>query len=264
MVGREITIGQYLARETALHRVDPRLKVVAVLAGAIVMFLYTSGWALLAFAALLAAALAATRLPLLPVLKSLRTVWVIVLVTALLQFFLTPGEVVARWGFVTITDAGLYNGIIFSSRVVLLVVLLAALTMTTAPLKLADALESLLRPLRYVKIPVDRVTTVVSITLMFIPNILEQSRKVIKAQIARGADFESWNVLRRARDIVPVLVPLFVKVFHDADELALAMDARAYRGGGGRTRLHPMKLHGPEVVLTLAFVGAAVGLIFIF
>lgn len=264
MASRDITVGRYLARDTTLHRVDPRLKIAAVMTGAIVIFLYSSGWALLAFACLLTSVLVASGLPLLPVLGSIRTVWVILLITALLQFFLTPGEVVVRWGFVTITDTGLYNGVIFSSRVMVLVVLLAALTMTTPPLKIADALEALLKPLRYVKVPVGRVTTVVSITLMFIPNILEQSRKIVRAQIARGADFESWNVLRRVRDIVPVLVPLFVKVFHDADELALAMDARAYAGGEGRTRLYPMKLHAPEVALTCAFAGAAIGLIFVF
>jgi energy-coupling factor transport system permease protein len=259
MVGRDITIGQYLAVETPLHRVDPRLKVVAVVVGVVMVFIY-SGWALLAFTCLLLAFLLAVRLPLLPVLKSLRTVWVIVLVTFLLQIFLTPGEVVWHWGFLDVTDTGLYNGVVFSSRVVLLVVLLAALTMTTPPLRLADGLESLLRPLKYLKVPVARVTTVVSIALMFIPNILEQSRKLIRAQMARGADFESANVLRRVKDIVPVLVPLFVKVFHDADELALAMDARCYAGGEGRTRLYPMKISALEAVLALAFIAAAIAL----
>jgi energy-coupling factor transport system permease protein len=258
MVGRDITIGQYLARDTALHHVDPRLKVVAVVAGGVMIFFYTSGWALLAFGMLLLLVLLASGLPLLPMLKSLRSVWVIVLITALLQFFLTPGEVIARWGFITITDTGLYNGIIFSARVVVLVILLAGLTMTTPPLRLSDAMESLLKPLRYLKVPVSRVTTVVSITLMFIPNILEQSRKVIWAQMARGADFESANLFRRVKDIVPVLVPLFVKVFHDADELALAMDARAYSGGAGRTRLYPMHIEAPELLGTAAFIAATV------
>lgn len=264
MVGRDITIGQYLATDTALHRVDPRLKVVAVLAGAVTIFLYTSGWSLLIFCGLLVLVLGASRMPMVPVLKSLRTVWVIVLITALLQLFLTPGEVIASCGFITITDTGLYNAVIFSTRVVVLVVLLAALTMTTPPLKLADALESLLRPLGYLKVPVGRITTVVSITLMFIPNILEQSRKVIRAQMARGADFESWNLLRRVRDIVPVLVPLFVKVFHDADELAVAMDARAFGQGIKRTRLNPMKLRLSDVLLTGGFLGATVALAFLF
>jgi energy-coupling factor transport system permease protein len=218
---------------------------------------------MVAFGALLLAVLAAARLPLLRVLSSLRTVWVILVVTFLLQAFLTPGEVVWQWGFLSVTDTGLYNGALFSARVVILVVLLAALTMTTPPLALADGLESVLRPLKYLKVPVARVTTVVSITLMFIPNILEQSRRLVKAQTARGADFESANVFRRVRDILPVLVPLFVKVFHDADELAVAMDARAYAGGEGRTRLKPMKIGAVEAVLTVAFVAAAIGLAFI-
>lgn len=262
MVGRDITIGQYLARPTVLHSLDPRLKFLAVLSGSVIIFFYSSGWALLAFSLLLLAVLLITRLPILKILESLRTVWVIVLVTALLQFFLTPGRVVASWGFLTVTDNGLQNGIIFSARVIILVVLLAALTMTTPPLKLADGLESLLRPLKHVGVPVSRVTTVVSVTLMFIPNILEQSHKVIRAQMARGADFESWNLFRRVRDIVPVLVPLFVKIFHNAEDLALAMDARAY-SGEGRTQLHPLKLKPVPSVLTLLFIALSVGLRFI-
>ena len=264
MVGKDITIGQYLARETALHRLDPRLKVVAVLAGTVVVFLYGSGWGLLAFAGMLVLALVLARMPLWPLVKSIKTVWVIILITALLQFFLTPGKVVFSWGFLTVTDTGLYNGLIFSSRVIILVLLLAALVMTTPPLALADALGSLLSPLRRLKVPVGHVTTVMSITLMFIPNILEAGRKVMRAQMARGADFESWNVFRRVKDIVPVLVPLFVKVFHDAEELALAMDARAYPESGVRSRLNPLHLGALETVLTLAFVGLAIGLIFVF
>lgn len=264
MVGKDITIGQYLAKPTALHRLDPRLKVIAVLAGASVIFLYGSGWGLLAFTGMLVLALVLARIPLWPLLKSIRTVWVIVLITALLQFFLTPGKVVLSWGFLTVTDTGLYNGLIFSSRVVILVLLLATLVMTTAPLALADALASLLSPLRHLKVPVGHVITVTSITLMFIPNILEVSRKVMRAQMARGADFESWNVFRRVRDIVPVLVPLFVKVFHDAEELALAMDARAYPENGIRSRLYPPRIGALEIVLTLGFMSIAVGLIFVF
>src|SRR5450756_2667256 len=161
------------------------------IAGAVVIFLYGSGWGLLAFAGMLMVVLILARMPLWPLLKSLRTVWVIILITALLQFFLTPGKVVFSRGFLTVTDTGLYNGLIFSSRVVILVLLLAALVMTTPPLALADALSSLFSPLRRLKIPVGHVTTVMSITLMFIPNILEVGRKVMRAQMARGADFES-------------------------------------------------------------------------
>lgn len=264
MVGRDITIGQYLAEETPLHRVDPRLKLLVVIAGTVLVFLYGNGWALLAFSGMLLAVLVAVRLPLLRVLKSVRTVWVIIIITALLQFFLTPGQEIFRWGFIKITDAGLSNGILLSSRVLVLVIMLAALTMTTAPLRLADGLEFVLRPLEYLRVPVGRVTTVVSITLMFIPNILDMSHKVIRAQMARGADFESANIFRRVKDIIPVLVPLFVKVFHDADDLACAMDARAYAGGEGRTRLYPLKMKAPETILALAFIAAAIGIVFIF
>jgi energy-coupling factor transport system permease protein len=259
MVGKDITIGQYLAVETPLHRVDPRLKVIAVVV-AIVMVFLCEGWALLALSGFVLATLVLLRLPLLQLLKSLKSVWVIVLVTFLLQIFLTPGQVVWRMGFLNITDTGLYNGAVFSGRVMLLVVLLGALTMTTPPLKLTDGLEWLLKPLKYLKVPVARVTTVVSIALMFIPNILEQSRKLIRAQMARGADFESTNVFRRVRDVVPVMVPLFVKVFHDSDELAVAMDSRLYSGGEGRTRLNPMKVGALEAVATLVFAAACIAI----
>jgi len=258
MSGSDMTIGQYLPMDTPLHRIDPRLKFACVLAGTVMTFLYDSGWQILCFTALLIAVLLLDRLPVIPLVKSLRAVWVIVLVTFLLQAFLSPGEVLWRWGFVSITDTGLYNGLVFSTRIILLVILLSALTMTTSPLRLADGLESILKPLALLRVPVGKVTTVISITLMFIPGILDQSSKVVRAQMARGADFESANVLKRVKDVVPVLIPLFVKVFKDADELAVAMDARAYAGGVGRTRLYPLELHAGEVLLTVLFISLAV------
>jgi energy-coupling factor transport system permease protein len=256
----DITIGQYVPSPTLLHGIDPRLKLAAVLAGIVLVFVY-SPWALLAFAVFLIALLAACGLPLLRVLKALRSVWVIIFVTFLLQVFLTPGEIIWQWRFLSVTDTGLINGVVFSGRVLLLVVLLSALTMTTPPLRLADGLESIMRPLGRLKVPVARITTIVSITLMFIPAILEASRKLVRAQTARGADFESANLLRRARDVLPVLVPLFVKVFHEADDLAVAMDARAYGGGTGRTRLYPLRIGALEsvaVLLYLAVLGALI------
>jgi energy-coupling factor transport system permease protein len=262
MVGSDITIGQYLSAETALHSADPRLKIAATVSAMILVFTY-EGWGLVAFTGMMLVILLAVRLPLMPLLKSLRAVWVIVVLTFLLQLFLTPGEVLWQWGFLSVTDTGLMNGVVFSARIILLVVLLGALTMTTPPLKLADGMQSLLRPLKYLAVPVSRVATVVSITLMFIPNVLEQSRKVIRSQMARGADFESANLLRRVKDTVPVLVPLFVKVFHDSDELAVAMYARSYAGGEGRTRLYPMKAGSMEVLFTIAFVVACIALSFL-
>lgn len=259
MAGENLTIGQYLPRETVLHRLDPRLKLPALAASTVLVFVY-SGRGLCAFACMLAVLLLASRLPLGRIIASLRTVWVIVTVTFLLQVFLTPGEVIWQWGFLSVTDTGLYNGGLFSGRVLVLVALLAALAMTTPPLKLSDGLESLLRPLGRLRLPVERLTTVVSIILTFVPNVLEQGRRLVRAQAARGADFDSANVLRRVRDVVPVLVPLFVKVFHDADRLSVAMEARAYTGGRGRTRLNPLEASALQFMLTAAFVAAAVSL----
>ncbi len=238
---------------------DPRLKLTALLVSIVMVFIY-GGWALLAFAGMLGLLLLAARLPLGRILASLKSVWVIIVVTFLLQVFLTPGEVIWKWGFLSVTDTGLYNGALFSGRVLVLVVLLAALTMTTPPLKLADGLESVLKPLAWLRVPVERVTTVVSIILTFIPNVLERGRRLVRAQAARGADFESANVFRRVRDLVPVLVPLFVKVFHDADQLSIAMESRAYAGGRGRTRLHPLRIGGLELLLTAVFIAATVAL----
>lgn len=263
MIGKDITIGQYSRERTPLHRLDVRLKILAVLAGALLVFFYSSVYELLAFAGLLLALLLVCRVRILPVLRALRTVWVIVIITFLLQLFLSPGAIVWEWGFLSVTDAGITNGLILSLRIILLVVLLVALTMTTPPLTLADGLQSILSPLSLLRMPVERVTTVVSITLTFIPGILEQSHKLVKAQMARGADFESWNFLRRVKDLVPILVPLFVKIFHEAEELSLAMDARAYGGGTGRTRLHPLKIGFVQVVVTIAFIGGAVALKFV-
>ncbi len=262
MTGKGITIGQYTPSPTVLHGLDARLKLLALAVSAVLVFVY-SGWRLLAFAGMIVAVLAVCNLPLVRILLALRSVWIIVLVTFLLQVFLTPGVVIWQWGFLSITDTGLLNGATFSGRVLLLVVLLCALTMTTQPLRLADGLASVLRPLAAFRIPVARITTIVSITLIFIPNILDVSDKLVRAQTARGADFESVNVFRRVRDILPVLVPLFVKVFHNADDLAVAMDARAYGDGMSRTRLYPMKIHLPEALLTAAYLAGCAGIMFV-
>jgi len=262
VIGGEIQIGQYLSTPTLLHKVDPRCKLAATAACAVLVFTYSS-WRLLAFTGMLVVVLALCGLPLFRMLKALRSVWIIVFVTFLLQIFLTPGEVIWRREFLSITDMGLSNGMLFSGRVLVLVVLLCALTMTTPPLRLTDGLESVLRPLSLMRVPVGRITTVVSITLMFIPGILDQSRKLMKAQMARGADFESANPVRRVKNIIPVLVPLFVKMFHDADELAVAMDARAYGEGINRTRLYPLRMRAQEASLTLLFIATAVGILFV-
>ncbi len=259
---RDFTVGQYLPIKTRLHEVDPRLKIASALFLSVIIFLY-NGKQLAVFAAAIAFLLLTFGLPLKSMLLSIRSVWVIVLITALLQFFLTPGKVILAVNFITITDAGLYNGIVFSSRIILLVILLSSVVMTTSPIRIADAIESLLRPLSSIGSNLRSLSTVVSIVLMFVPGTLERTRALIKAQMSRGAEFGSRKILKMVRNIMPVIIPLFIKSFRDAEELFLAMEARAY-SPGMRTHLRPMKLRAKEFLPTIFLALAAIALKFLF
>ncbi|MDD5448317.1 MAG: energy-coupling factor transporter transmembrane component T [Actinomycetota bacterium] len=257
MENRRISVGKFMPVKSLLHDLDPRLKIVSVIAGMVFAFMYSKEVQILAFLAFFLVLLILAKMPVLPLLKSIRTVWVIILLTFLLQAFLAPGEVLWHWGALSITDTGITNGIILSGRIIILVLLLSMLTMTTSPVALTDALESIALPLRKIGVQTRHFTTVVRITLMFVPNMFEKSQKIIRAQTARGADFKSANIARRARNLLPILVPLFVKLFNDADELAIAMYSRAYDCGARRTRLHPLKIRGGDVAFTALFIGIA-------
>lgn len=244
--------------KSLLHDLDPRVKIVAVIAGMVFAFMYSKEIQILAFLAFFIILLIGARMPVLPLLKSIRTVWLIILLTFLLQAFLAPGEVLWHWGALSITDTGIANGIVYSGRIIMLVLLLSMLAMTTSPVTLTDALESIALPLRKIGIQTQHFTTIVRITLMFVPNMFEKSQKIIKAQTARGADFKSANIARRARNLLPILVPLFVKLFNDADELAISMYSRAYDCGIRRTRLHPFKIRSRDVAFAILFIGIAI------
>lgn len=260
---KDIALGQYIPGHSFLYELDPRLKIINVVIWTFLIFFYSTGWQLLAFSCLIALILIAGRIHLLSIIKSLKVVMVILVVTFLLQALLTPGKVILDWGFLTVTDSGLSNAILYSGRILVLVVLLSALTATTPAMKLADGMESLLSPLRLLRVPVDKVATLVSIILMFLPNILENGRMLIKAQAAKGADFESGNLPRRLKNLVLLLVPLFVKVFHQADALATAMYARCYGAGPKRTRLNPLKIGAVEALLTILIVALTIALKYI-
>ncbi|MBN2168385.1 MAG: energy-coupling factor transporter transmembrane protein EcfT [Actinobacteria bacterium] len=257
---KAIAIGQYNNGRSFLHKLDPRLKIIAIIIWTFLLFFYTSGWELLVFSGLLLIVLAASRIPLFSILKSLKVVIVIVVVTFMMQALLTPGKVVVQWGFLNVTDSGLANGILYSGRILLLVVLLSILTATTPPIKLADGMESLLGPLKAFRVPVGRLATLISIILMFIPNILEQGRKLIRSQAAKGADFDSWNLPRRLKNLTFLLTPLFVKVFCHADALGTAMYSRCYASGEKRTRLHPLKIGLAETVATAAVIALTIAI----
>ncbi|NLG25829.1 MAG: energy-coupling factor transporter transmembrane protein EcfT [Clostridiales bacterium] len=237
-----LTIGQYYPGASVIHRLDPRAKILLTLLVVTAVFLANSvpGYAALFVFVILSVGLSGVSPRL--VLKSLKSIFYIVIFTFVLNLFFTQGgAVLLRWRFMTITENGLRAALYMALRLILLVVSTQLLTLTTSPIALTDGMERLMAPLSKLKFPSHELAMMMSIALRFIPTLLEETDKIKKAQMARGADFESGNLLRRARAMLPLLVPLFVSAFRRADELALAMEARCYRGGEHRTRMKTLR-----------------------
>jgi energy-coupling factor transport system permease protein len=243
-LSRFITIGQYVPRESPVHRLDPRTKIAAVTAFMIVIFVVRDfvGYGLLALFLLAIVALA--RIPLGFVLRGLRPIVFLLLLTVVLNVFFSGvdgGTVVFRIWRLTATREGIMRALFIACRLILLVGVTSVLTFTTSPVELTDGIERLLRPFRRIGVPAHELAMMMTIALRFIPTLLEETEKIMKAQMARGAVFDRGGALRRARALIPVLVPLFVSAFRRADELALAMEARCYRGGEQRTRMKELR-----------------------
>lgn len=240
-VFRSITIGQYLPGDTLVHRLDPRAKFIAMALLISAVFAVNSFWGYLVLATVVLSLFLAAKIPLPYVFRGLRPVMYILTFTLLVHFLLTRGGVVLlHLGPLRVESYGVYFGLFMALRIILLVVTALLLTLTTSPIALTDGLEYLMKPLARLGVPAHEIAMMMTISLRFIPTLLEESEKIMKAQMARGADFESGNIFRRARSLLPLLVPLFVSAFRRADELAIAMEARCYRGGEGRTRLHEL------------------------
>jgi energy-coupling factor transport system permease protein len=236
----EITLGQYYPGESVVHHLDPRTKILGVLFYMVMVFLANSP---LSYGLLIAFLIAATALAKLPpglLLKSIKPLWIIILLTLVLHFFTDPGEVLWHWKVFTITKEGIIMGIKMSLRLVLLLLVSSLMTFTTSPIVLTDGIESLLRPFKRVGVPAHELAMMMTIALRFIPTLLEETDRIMKAQMSRGADFSSGNIVQRAKNLLPILIPLFISSFRRADELALAMEARCYHGGEGRTRMHEL------------------------
>jgi len=200
-----------------------------------------------------------SRLPFKKVLKGLRPIIFLVLLTLLLHIFMTKGgEVLWQWRFLSIESEGLMTGFFMVSRILLLILVTSILTLTTSPLQLTDGIEYLLSPLKRVGVPASELSMMMTIALRFIPTLLEEADKIMKAQKARGADFESGNIIQRAKSLIPLLVPLFISAFRRADDLALAMESRCYRGGEGRTRLHELKIEKIDIISLIITIVVAV------
>ena len=258
----QITIGQYFPGRSALHRMDPRAKILLTIA--MIAAVFAAGtW--LGYVMLFAFAFAAIRISgvgMKFVLRGLKPIFFIVVLTFLINiFFTTGGTALIHWKFINITDKGLYAATRMALRLILLVLVTQLLTLTTSSIALTDAIEALLKPLAKIGFPAHEMAMMMSIALRFIPTLVEETDKIMKAQQARGADFESGNLIQRARAMLPLLVPLFVSAFRRADELAMAMEARCYRGGQNRTRmksLHFTKLDAQAALCVGAVLALAV------
>lgn len=238
---KAVPIGQYVPGESPLHRLDPRTKVLLLLAYVTVIFVATNVYGHVLLGAFAAAGIGTAGLPLRVYWRGLRPVLLLIGITFLLQVFVTPGEEAFRIGPVKATTEGVVKGLFMAMRLIFLIVSTSLLTLTTSPIDLTDGLERLLRPLRRVRLPAHELAMMMTIALRFIPTLLDEAERIMKAQMARGADFHTGSPLRRARSMVPILVPLFVSSFRRADELALAMETRCYRGGENRTRLKQLR-----------------------
>ena len=241
-----ITLGQYYQTDSALHRLDPRVKLVGTFAYLIALFVVDSWVGYLLAALFLAAMIKLSNVPFRYIVRGMKTILFLLMITVCFNLFLTPGEVIWQFGFLKMSKEGLSFAIKMALRLSLLILGSSIMTLTTTPTQLTDALESLMRPLKKVHVPVHEISMMMSIALRFIPILMEETDKIMKAQIARGADFESKNLIKKIKSLVPLLVPLFISAFRRANDLAMAMEARCYRGGEGRTKMKPLVYKGRD------------------
>lgn len=259
---RDITIGQYYQGSSLIHRLDPRLKVVGVLVYLISLFCFRYVIGFLVAGLFFVLVLHLSKVPFRYVIKGLKPILFLLIFTAALNLLWTPGETIWKFGILNLTREGIYKCIFMALRLILLIIGSSMLTLTTTPNQLTDAMEHLLGPLKRFGAPVHEVAMMMSIALRFIPILLEETDKIMKAQIARGADFENGNLIQKAKNMVPLLVPLFISAFRRANDLAMAMEARCYHGGDNRTQMKPLSYkkrdHAAYGVM-VAYLAVAVG-----
>ncbi len=255
---KDITIGQYFPGNSPIHRMDPRTKILAVVLYIVALFTARSILGYLLCLVYLVLCVRVSTIHLKTILKGVKPLILIIAFTAILNMFYTDGNVLFQVWKLKITDAGIYQAVLMIARIVMLVTGTFLLTYTTSPITLTDGLELLLNPLKKIKVPVHELAMMMSIALRFIPTLIEETDKIMSAQKARGADFETGNLLQKAKALIPILVPLFVSAFRRADELATAMECRCYTGGAGRTRLNPLKWQKLDTVGLVISLGMLV------
>ncbi|CDC13336.1 MAG: energy-coupling factor transporter transmembrane component T family protein [Roseburia sp.] len=260
---RDITLGQYYPADSVIHKLDPRVKLFGTLIYIISLFVFKGLPAFILAAIFLVVLIKLSKVPFSYMVKGLKTIVLIMLFAAVFNLFLTPGTKLVSFWIFTITYEGLKNAVVMMVRLIFLIIGTSLMTLTTTPNELTDGLEKALSPLKYIKVPVHEIAMMMSIALRFIPILIEETDKIMKAQMARGADFEHGNLIQKAKNMVPLLVPLFVSAFRRANDLAMAMEARCYRGGEGRTKMKPLhyQKHDRMAYLTLlVYLAAVIGL----
>lgn len=244
---KDITIGQYLPGNSIVHRLDPRIKIVISLVFIIDIFIINNFIGYLPPLLFISFAVLLSRIPPKFIFRGLRPILLIILITAAINIFMTPGTILYKLGPLTITREGVRLAGFMIFRLVFLIIGTSLLTLTTSPISLTDGIESLLNPLKKIGVPAHELAMMMTIALRFIPTLIDETDKIMKAQMARGADFDTGNIISRAKSMIPLLVPLFISSFRRADELALAMEARCYRGGENRTKMKQLKIEKRDI-----------------
>jgi len=249
----DITLGQFYPANSVVHKLDPRIKIILAIVLIAGLFVAHSFYSYLVCFVFLAVTVILSKVPVSFIFKGLKPILFIMLFTAVINIFFTEGRILFKLGFVRVTYEGIAVAAVMVFRLFLLVTTTSLLTLTTSPIMLTDGLERLLNPLRVIKVPAHEIAMMMTIALRFIPTLMEETDKIIKAQSARGADFTTGSLLSRAKAMIPILIPLFISSFRRADELATAMECRCYKGGDGRTKLKVLKL-APRDFIALFFV----------
>lgn len=246
---KDITLGQYYPGDSLVHRMDPRVKILLTMAYITLLFLVKNFTGYAIFFVFTIGVILIAGVPVSYVLKGFRPLFFIIVFTAAINMFMTPGTIAFSIPYtpITATYEGIYMAAYMVTRLTFLIMGTSVLTLTSSPISLTDGLEKLLGPFKKIGVPAHELAMMMSIAIRFIPTLMEETQKIIKAQTARGADFESGNIFRRAKALVPLLVPLFISAFRRADELALAMECRCYHGGENRTRLKELRITGTDL-----------------
>ena len=261
----DISLGKYYKADSILHRTDPRIKTLLYVVYLVVIFMINSPAALGALAGVIVIQVVMAKVRPSVIWKTVKPVLPLSVFILILNILtIKQGDLLFQWKFISITDYGIARAILMAVRLMFLILSTSLmLTLTTTPLKIADALESLFSPLKLIKVPVHEMAMMMSIALRFIPTLIEETDKIMKAQVSRGADYDTGSFINRVKGYLTVLIPLFISSFRRAEELAVAMDARCYRGGEGRTKLNPLRITSTDILVGLFLTACAAGLVFL-